>query len=225
MAETLKQALNASNPGTLADNLRALGLGDLIRMSMVQAIRGATPATSTSQLSTVAQVGVDKLGGCAAVQILAAYSRGATNTGALTVVANGTTPATGQIAVAPNGDIVVLAADARTLLDVDFLCMKGDYLSVTGLPVASNKALIPAAYTTQGVLMLLSGTSLTGTNTGSFVVVAVGGTPTAKQVCLDATKSNIVFAAADAVTSCSAELLLCSAKAADSLLKGQSIGI
>ncbi len=225
MAETLRQALNAANPGTSWDNLRALGLGDLLRQATVQQMRGVTPAAAASQLATLQQLGLDKTGGCAAVSILAAYSRGATNTGALTVVASGTTPATGQIAVAPNGDIVLLAADARTLVDVDFLCMKGDYLSLSGLVVASNKALIPTAYTTQGVLLLLSATSTAGTNVGSFKVLAVASAPAAGQAALDAGKANIVFAAADAVTQCSAELLLCSAKAADSLLRGQAVGI
>jgi len=240
MADSLRQSLNAANPQTMADLLRALGLGDLVRQSMVQQMRGAAPAASSSQLATVQQLGLDITGaptsangsptvnapsqgaGCRAVSILQAYSRAGANAGQLTVVANSTTPATGQVAVAPNGDIVVLAADGHTVIDVDFMAMRGDYVQLTGLTVASNKALLPAWTQTQGVLLLISATATAGTNTGSFVVLKAASAPSNKQAALDVTKSNLVFAAGDAVTQASCELLLCSSKNIDSLLRSAS---
>ena len=223
MSATLRASLQAANPSTAWDLLRYLGLGDLVRQSMTQQLRAKTGKVSKSCHSTLDALGVDS--SARGATILRAYARGGSNAGELVVAAYGATPVSGQISVAPNGDIVVLTADTLTKIDVDYMPMKGDYLQIPALGVASNLALLPSAVTTQGVLMLISGQSLAGTNTGNFEVLKANTSVVAGQVALDVTKSNIVFAAADAVTSCSCELLLCSSKDVDTLLKAQSIAI
>jgi hypothetical protein len=242
MAELTKQSLQAASPQSAWDLLRALGLGDLVRQSVNQQLRQAVPVADPSQLATVQSVGVD-LGTApsaiantvgsspaAAASIMRAVSRAGANAGELAVVAYGTTPATGQVAVAPNGNIVVLAADAHTSVDVDYAPMKGDYLLIPSLNVSAATGIgqLPASVTNQGALLLLSATALSstsGSNLGAFKVLKAGTAATTLSASLNITKANVVFLTADTVLTAKVELLLASSKNVDALLRGASIAV
>ena len=203
MSNKYKDQLNGPTPNTLADLFKKLGLG-----SFFQAASGrlwkAVPAASASQLATLEAIALPD--GAKAASIKRAYSRSATaGAGELTVAAANATPTTGQIAVAPNGDIVVLAADAHLLVDVEYEPLLGDVVEMT-LPVASDSLTIPSKYT---ACVLLECTSTAGTLTGALKVLAPSGSaPATTQARLNLAKTAVTFAAADAVTMATVKLLV-----------------
>ena len=199
-------ALNRANPNNLASCFKNLGLGQLLAGQMPQTVRLVAPVASTSQLSTVFACGLPNTS--RATSIHRAYSRTGT-TGELTVGTTNSTPTGANIAVAPNGDIVVSASTTWTSIDVDYLPARGDVVTLTNQPVTSNVFTIPSTYTSQGVVYLLSCTALTGTVSGANIVVAPGvASSTTKQVNLNLAKTQVQFVVADAVTSCTVTLLV-----------------
>lgn len=217
---SLKNLINQGDPNHLGDQFRALALGDVIRASPTF-LRKKAPVANAGVLATLlALVLPDDAKG---LSIFRATARAGTVTGELTPVAYGVTPTTGQIAVAPNGDIVTLAADAITDLDCFYLPEKYDLYELT-LPVATHVATIPAAFTAKGVSLLLEAIALAGTATGKKIILAPGaGAPAAGQARLNVAKSTVTFAAADAVTSCTIKFAVACAVDADALLTATSI--
>src|SRR5580693_6376495 len=108
--QTIRQYLDVASPQGLADVLRLILFGRFMRSQDV-VLQTAAPAADLSQLSTLSSFNLDVQAPAASVQ--RAYSRVGT-TGELANQAVNTTPSTGQIAVAPNGGIVVLTSDAQT---------------------------------------------------------------------------------------------------------------
>lgn len=212
-----------ANPNDIADFLRKIAFGSLLQGQMPQARR-------KQDLSVASPYSLATLGclvlpdnGKAAV-ILRAYARAGTGTlGELTVVAFGTTPTAGQIAVSPNGDIVCLLADAYTSVDIDFIPERGDSnaldrdgnvnnTSAPGnvFPVVSHVITLPAALTARGVILLAEAEALQGTVTGKkIVLVPAASAPATGQAKLNLAKSTITFATADAVTRARVKLVLC----------------
>lgn len=203
--------LNRAPAGSLPDQLRALGLGDLLLGQLVQVKRRVNPSALGVGVSTLATLHALQLPGNArASSILRATVRAGGVTGELTPQAYGATPATTQISVAPNGDIVVLAADAITDMDVVYTAERGEVMTVT-FPVISNVITLPtgAVWFANGVVALLAANALVGTTTGQKIVLVPGaGAPAAGQARLNIAKGTITFAAADAVTRASVTLLL-----------------
>lgn len=201
----LKDELDIASPGRIPDALRAVKLGSALRSYTTRLYR-KVPAAGT-QLATLQTVVLPD--DAKAALIHRAFARtGTAGTGELTVVAYGVTPATGQIAVAPNGDLVVLAADALLDLDVVYLPVKYDVYSID-LPVASNVATLPTALTASplGVCQLLGVSALTGTVSGDKIVLIPGsGSPATGQARLNIAKTTVTFASADAVTNCRLKL-------------------
>lgn len=225
--ETLKTALDRADPNVLADILRSLGFGDMVR-ALPTYLRGQNPNTNAadpSVLGTLQSLLVPE--DARAVNILRATARaGTAAAGELSVQAFGTTPSTGQIAVAPNGQIVVLASDAWTNLDVVYTPEKGDLVVGLTLTVASNVATIPTAYTGNppNVILLLAANATTATATGQKIILVPGsGAPSAGQCRLNLAKTTITFASADAVTQCSVDLLVSSAIDVNALLEGINV--
>jgi hypothetical protein len=206
---TNRESANRTNPNTLADLLRKLGLGDLLLGQMVQSLRAQDPdaaGTSGYNLATLDALPLPDHSKGAVV--LRATARAGTVTGALTPAAYGATPTTGQIAVAPNGNIVTLAADAITDLDVVYVPERGDVIE-TYFPVVSNVLTLPASITDRHVVLLEEVEAVEGGTTGKKIILVPGGTPSAGQAALtDVAKTSVTFASADAVTRARVKLLV-----------------
>jgi hypothetical protein len=121
------------------------------------------------------------------------------------------TPGAGEIAVAPNGDIVTLAADAYTSVDIVYEPFPHDVLEYE-LDVAVGVATIPAPALARGVLALLEAEVTAGTVTGKkgiLVPLAGGGAglPATTKAQLTSAKGTVSFNnATDAPTKCRIKL-------------------
>lgn len=218
---SLKSELDKASPQFLADACRILKIGSVVRAARTT-LRNKVPAASTVQLATLQSLVMAD--DAKASTIARAYARTGTGTaGELTTVAYGVTPAAGQIAVAPNGDIVTLAADAWTNLDVVYHPEKYDIAELI-LPVTANVLTLPAAVTTPGVVMLLETEALVGTVLGLKIVLIPGaGAPATGQARLNIAKTTVTFAGADAVTNARVKIAISSATDVDVLLTAASI--
>jgi len=194
---SLADALGISNP---AENLTH-------RIRLLQALQGApqtvrkaVPAASSYQLATLQAVVLPDYK--KAVSIVRATVRAGGVTGELAAQAFGATPITGQIAVAPNGDLVVLASDAITDLDVVYQTEKIEVIELVVESMVSSEVVIPAKYTARGVVSLLEAEVLAGTTLGKkIVLVPAGSAPATTKACLNTAKTKVLFNnATDAVT-------------------------
>lgn len=131
-----------------------------------------------------------------------------------------TTPTTGTYASQPNGNIMLLAADLPTDVDVTYIPQRGKIITLDAQPVASDSFAIPSVFTATpnpnspgmpgGVIALLEVFSLAGTLTGQLRVKAPNASAPATTLAnLDLAKQHVLFAVADAVTSCRVKLLVC----------------
>lgn len=218
---TVKAALDRSNPNTLPDHLRLVHLGRLLRGQLTQARYGVTPALDAAQLGTLHQIGLPD--DARAWALVRAYARAGTGTkGELTIVATNVTPGAGEIGVAPNGDIVVLAADAWTKLDLVYTPIAGDVVTLTDYPVVSDVLTPPAALTTTpGILYCIDANVTAGTLTGRKIILApAAGAPATTKARLDLAKATLQFAAADAVTKATVRFLVAPADSLHTVLEG-----
>lgn len=220
---SLKEALNRAKPGDLADMLVKVQFGNVLRQSIPTTLRHksmvAQPANSYVKSTLQALTLPD---GAKALTVLRACARAGTGTPAeLTVDAYGTTPSAGHIAVAPNGDIVTLTADAWTDLDVTYQGDKYDVVELT-LPVVSNALTIPAIYTVLGVVGLLESEAIAGTSAGKKEVLIPAATSAAGTSCLSLAKNLVRFNGTDAITSARVKLAVASAADVDALLEAST---
>jgi len=203
MGTSLYTKIAAAQPNTLPDAFRVLHLERML-VSSGQALRKQAPtlnaALTRPQLSTLSAFQLPDFAKACIVR--RAYVRVGGVTGELTVVAFGTTPATTQIAVAPNGDIVVLEADAITNIDVEFEPLANvQIIQLPNFPVVSSDLTIPAAITALGVVQLIEANAITGTSTGKkIVLVPQSGVPAAGRASLNVAKDKVRFQTTDAVT-------------------------
>lgn len=220
---SMRAAADRANPNTLADFWRAIALGSLLQGQMPQVRRKLNPdalGTSPNNLATLDAIELPASG--KAHTIFRATVRAGGVTGELTPVAYGTTPAAGQIAVAPNGDIVVLAADAITDLDVVYMPERGDVIESV-FPVSANVITLPTSITDRGVVLLADVEALEGTATGRKIVLVPGaGAPAAGQARLNIAKSTVTFAGADAVTRARVTLVVTAAEQLADVLESDS---
>jgi hypothetical protein len=205
---TERAALDKVNPNTLPDHLRLIALGSLLQGQIPQVRRNVdmdAEGTDAGNLATLDALVLP--GGGRANSIQRATVRAGGVTGELTVVAFGTTPSTGEIGVAPNGNLVTLGTDAITDMDVNYLPERGDVLEST-FPVVSDTLTLPDAITARGVVLLLDVEAVEGTVTGRKIVLVPGSAPAAGQAALDVAKATVAFQATDAVTRATVKLLL-----------------
>ncbi len=212
-----RQSANRANANTVADHLRKLRFGNMLLGQAVQTKRKLNPSSLGVGSYTLGTLHALQLPDHSRAAVIhRATARAGSVTGELTPVAYGTTPATGQIAVAPNGDIVTLAADAITDLDVVYSPERGDVVGTVqsdpllpnyslGLyfPVVSHVLTLPSGswMLSRGVSLLLEAEAVAGTSVGKKIVLTPGaGAPSAGQCRLNAAKTTITFATADAVT-------------------------
>lgn len=207
MTNSLASALNRANVGQMADGFRALKLGSLLTLCMTAWAFGAVPTVGlTGKPVTVDTI---QLPNDAKAQVIKyAYARAGTGTkGPLTVVAYGTIPSAGEIAVSPDGDIVTAAADAWTLVDVAYIPLYGELVEDLELDVSSNAATFPTRYADK-VLSVVSATALEGTSTGRKYVDLPGAALAAGECALALNKNTLNFKNTDAVTSCKVSFLV-----------------
>lgn len=220
---SFRSALDRTNPNTLSNGLQAIALGSLLQGQMPQCRRQVNAVGAGNagyNLATLLAIPLPASGKAAAISRATVRAGGVT--GELTPVAYGTTPATGQIAVGPNGDIVTLAADAITDLDVTYLAERADVIE-TVFPVVANVISLPAAIVAQGVVLLAEVEALAGTSVGKKIVLIPGaGAPSAGQARLNLAKSTITFATADAVTRARVTLSVVAAEQLATLLESDS---
>jgi hypothetical protein len=207
--ETNRDSLNRANPNTLPDLLRVARVGDLLGASLPQHLRKVDMVAAPANPGNLATLdAIDLPDGAKASVILRANSHAGSVVGELTVVGKNVTPATGQIAVAPNGNIVTLAADAITNLDVAYVGEGPGTVVESYFAVASNAISLPVALTGPGVIALLEAEVVAGTGTGNKIILAPGGAPAAGQAAITTSGATINFAAADAATRARVKLLV-----------------
>lgn len=205
---TVRDALNRANPNTLPDHLRKARIGDVLGSCVAQTLRdinmdaAGVSAYNLATLDTLVLPDHAK-----ASVILRAFAKAGTVTGALTPVAHGVTPATTQIAVAPNGNIVTLAADAVTDLDLVYIPEGQGVVFESFFPVVSHVLTLPSALAGR-VAVLEEAEAVAGTGTGKKILLARGGSPAAGQAALNLVGSTVTFATADAVTRARVKMFL-----------------
>jgi hypothetical protein len=208
-SDTLRTSLNRANPNTLADNLRKVRVGDLLGSSLPQHKRQFSMVAAGTNVGNLATLHAMALPADAkASVILRARADVGGVTGELTVVAKNVTPATTQIAVAPNGNIVTLAADAITNLELVYVGEGPADVVESYFPVVSNVVTLPVSVTTPGVIALLEAEVVSGTATGNKIILAPAGAPAAGQAALNAAATTVSFAGADAATRVRLKLLV-----------------
>jgi hypothetical protein len=219
---TFRASFDRADINTLADLLRKVGLGSLLAGQVPQVRRNLNPdvlGACAYNLSTVDAIVLPAHARASAV--LRATVRAGGVTGELTPQAFGTTPTTGQIAVAPNGNIVVVATDAITDMDVVYVPERGDVIE-TVFPVVSHSITLPTSITTRGVVLLAEVEALEGTSTGAKKILVPGGSPSAGQAALGIAKGTVVFAAADAVTRARVQLVVTAAEDLAAILEASA---
>lgn len=195
LANSLKTQMDSGNPNTIASALQKMRIGSQLRASKTRLLKKLPTAAGTVQLGTLQVIALPE--DAKACSVFRATSRAGTFTGELLPVAFGVTPITGQIAVAPNGDLVVLATDAITSIDVLYEPEPHDVLEFSGLSPVAGVIAIPAPALALGVVGLIEAEVLTGTITGQKLVVVPGaGAPATLQARLDLAKANVQFNAA-----------------------------
>jgi len=197
----LQTQLNGVSPNVLADALRLLGFGDLVRSLPTTKMNMLPVAAPGEHAATLQRL--PKSSASPVVSVGLVYARAGTGTlGPLTAAAY--PPAAGQYSLAPNGDIVVLAADAYTVVDAVWVPAACKLVEVPALPVAANVLTLPLAVRNAGVLFLVSTTAEVAGAGGLKIVLAPGAAaPAATQARLNLAKTTVTFAGADAVTSAS----------------------
>lgn len=217
MTETIKQSVNRADINTLADELRSLGFGDMLR-ALPTSLRRKAPALATG-LHPATEHAIILPTDAKAESIITAYAIAGTGTlGPLAVVAG--VPAAGQCAVAPNGDLVFAAADVWLSVDVLYQPVKADQFTFTGAVVPGTGVMaLPVPATSAGVVSLQSAVALVGTLTGNKEVVANGAVPATTLANLSLAKSQAQFPIADAVSSATVVLSLVAATDVNSILE------
>ena len=224
---SLKDALDRANPNTLPDGCRIIKLGQTLQQDVKQALHGVDIHTDhgASPYDDATLDVIQLPDDCKAGTILRAWSKaGGAGTAAQTVDAPDSVPAVaGHIAVQPTGNIGVLAADACTAIDIEFIPRRGDMLEVE-LPVVAGVLTLPAAMTTPGVLYLCEAEATVAGAVGNKVVlVPAAGAPAAGQARLDVAKATVTFAAADAVTQARVKCLCAPTANLHTLLQADSV--
>jgi hypothetical protein len=234
--ESVRQALSRVDPNTAQDILRSLAFGDVLRAAPVylRSVSAGTTGAVPQQLATLGCVVLPEDAKAAYILRCTVKAAGVA-LGEFTVEPYGTTPATTQVAVAPNGDIVFLGSDAVTSADILYVPEKGDVLGqlansnatqntslgasgfgtgITSLTLAvtpgTGVCALPSAYAGKTIL-LMQANATAGTTTGQkIILVPAGSAPATGKAALNTAKTQILFATADAVTSCTVDILVAS---------------
>jgi hypothetical protein len=229
-SNTVLGRLNSALLGWISTGLQLIAFGAVIRSLRTFLRNKSVDATTNPYVLQMAVNSLTLAESAKCHTIKSVYARaGAGAKGALTIDhglynAVNTAPAAGHCSVAPNGDLLFAAADAWTALDICYEPEKYDVVELT-LPVsgAAGVATIPAQYTARGVLFLMESESLSGALTAKLMIQAPADTlPASTFSALNLAKTEVHFAAADAVTSARVKFAVASAIDVDGLLEGTS---
>jgi hypothetical protein len=183
---TMRDVLNAANPNTLADAARAVALGNVLagQYRVVQAV----PVSDAVILPNEMKIGT----------LVSVLARAGTGTpGPCTLDAVGATPAVAShVAATFSGDLVCLAADAWTSVEIVYQPVIGDVVSLVGARVTAN---VLAAV---GCRKLISAIGYTALGVPVALTQITPGAVAAGQVAMSLSQEQINFAAADAIVSC-----------------------
>ena len=212
----IKDSLNRANASVIADAMRALQFGAVLR-ALAYFMFGKAGVLGYAYTGTAWHT-IVLPDDAKAAKVNSVYARaGGATLGALALSADNT-PGTGEYYVTPTGDITLLAADAWTALDISVTPYPGDIFELT-LPVAANTATLPTALTAKGVILLTECEVLTGGTTGKNVVDVPGTAPAVTHAALNLAKTTVIFNAGDAVTSVRVKLLVAPAVNMDLVLQ------
>lgn len=186
---TLKGSLNDAHPNNLPDCLRALGLGDVI---------SCTPRVVMNAPVNAANDRVELPEGAKAVAVLKAHdiTNGA---GMIPEPLMGTVPAAGEIAVAPNGDLVCAAADNVAALDACYVSPDADVVEFTEVPVIAGVATLPNSRRAWILLEVEITAGLDLRTINGVAIEARGAAPADNGAALNNAGTGVAFNAADVV--------------------------
>jgi len=216
---TLKDALNRVNPNSLADALRLLGFGSMLR-ALTTYLFGKLPVVGGPYVGALNPALVFAPD-AKALSVVTAYAKAGTGTLGPLAASATTPPAAGKYFLTPTGDLVFAIADAWTSVDVTYIPQKGDVVELY-LPVVANAAAIPAQY---AALTLIECDAIAGLVVTPKVIDAPGTAVAAGQAALDLGKHNVEFNAADAVVQCRVKFLAVPAIDVDALLESTDTAI
>lgn len=232
-SNTVLGRLNSALLGWISTGLQLIAFGAVVR-SLRTFLRGkAVDAVINPYVLATAVNSLTLPESAKCHTIKSVYARVGTGTkGPLVIDQNlytavNTAPAAGHCSVSPNGDLLFAAADAWTKLDICYEPEKYDVVELT-LPVsgAAGIASIPAQYIARGVLFLMEAESLTGGLVAKMMVqLPVDALPATTFADLNLAKTEVHFAAADAVTSCRVKFAVASLVDVDSVLEGASSAV
>lgn len=195
---SLASAIDKGNLNNLASYLQSVRLGQLLQCAIAQTRRTVSPNTASTNPYILATLQATRLNEVPAAAILRATVKAGGVTGELAVKLFGVTPATTEIAVAPNGDIVTLAADAITDMDVVYIPEVGDIFEVTLAVPTTGILALPAGVTALKPILLCEAELLTGAVTGKkIILVPANSNPATGKANLSLPKTSVYFTAAD----------------------------
>ena len=145
-----------------------------------------------------------------ASRVSRAYARqtlGAGTIGELAPASNGAYPIDAQVGVAPNGDLIVLAASQYDNVDASYVPECGTVVELTNVQVVSNQMTLPE-YCTNEVALLAEVVAVAGSHIGPKAIAWPGTAVAAGQAALDAAKNLVNFNATDAITSANVKLVI-----------------
>lgn len=207
MADTEITSLNRANPSTIPSHLQKSRIGDLLAGHLPQQLRQQDPAAQLNELATLEGLGLPYHSRASSIQRATVRAGGVT--GELTPVAYGVTPGTGEVAVSPSGDIVFLAADAITDVDVNYVPEDGEVVELPELPAPAGVLTLPTWITDRGAILLLEAEAITATITGRKIILVPGAASATLQARLNVAKTTVIFNfGTDVVTTARVTLLV-----------------
>jgi hypothetical protein len=189
---SLQDTLNKCDPNTLADQLRAMKIGDDLLTGHKRTLRAQVPVVATGVVALPNT--------CKARRIIGGWARTGTGTlGNLAPSAFSATPADGELGITATGDLIInIAAVTYTSFDAEYEPIDGDVVTIT-LPVAANVATIPTRF--GPLVQVISCTGTVGTTLGAKVILFPGaGGPAATQCRPNLALTTLTFNAGDALT-------------------------
>ena len=212
--ETLREGMNRANANSLDGIYQAVNIGDILTQKFRRVVRANVPTvadrTSAAGLSEDAIKLPDYLKASRITRGWARSTGAAGALGELTVSAVTADPGAGEIAIAPNGDIVLQANDAYTSIDIDYYPAKGRVVSVdlTVVP-GTGVCTLPSWLTALHPHLLISAVVTAGGSVAAKVVdFRAAVAPAAGFACLNLVGTIVYFAVADAVTAATIKLMV-----------------
>lgn len=223
MTEKLFETLNRANQNDMADIARKVGLGSVLASQVAISLYRKAPTVGNAfQLSTLDVFILPDAAKAASVLRAKAFAAGTGTLGELAPQAYGATPIAAQIAVAPNGDLVVLATEQFTQVDIVYMPVRYDIVTLTNFPAPAGVLTLPTGM--KGCL-LLEAEATAGTITGKkIILVPAASAPATTKAALKTDGSAVLFnTATDVVTAATVKLAVVPSIDYQGLLMGDGL--